>query len=118
MAPSYRAAAAIDPVKRAAPLLLLLLVGCVTSPRDRLVWVSLGGSGPCIVQLDERRFTLPPEDGPLEMEARRLAATRRGALIAASAEGLSFGCYRTAMKVIDAAGFRQVGFVSEFVPDE
>lgn len=101
-----------------ALLVVLLIAGCATPARDRLVWISLGGNGPCIVDIGKRRFTLPAEEGALGAETRRLAANRGGALVAASSQGLSFGCYRSAMAVIDQAGFRKVGFVSDFVPDE
>jgi hypothetical protein len=100
----------------AAPLLALLLVGCATPARDRLVWISLGGSGPCTVDLAERRFTLPADEAALVAEARRLAATHGGALVA-GAEGLSFPCYRATMPLIESAGFRRLGYVSDFVPD-
>jgi hypothetical protein len=96
----------------------MLAAGCATPARDRLVWVSLGGSGPCTVDLGKRRFALPAEEPALLAEARRLAEKRGGALLAAAPQGLSFGCYRAAMAVIDQAGFRRVGFVSDFVPDE
>ena len=105
-------------MRRAAFLILLLAAGCTTPTRDRLVWISLGGSGPCTVDVGKRRFTLPSEETALLAEARRLAQSRGGALVAASPEGLSFGCYRAAMAVIDQAGFRRTGFVSDFVPDE
>lgn len=105
-------------VRGGALLVVLLLAGCATPARDRLVWISLGGSGPCFVDVGKRRFTLPAEEGALGAEAGRLAASRGGALVAASPQGLSFGCYRSAMAVIDQAGFRKVGFVSDFVPDE
>ena len=105
-------------VRGGALLVVVLLAGCATPARNRLVWISLGGSGPCTVDLEKRRFTLPAEEGALGAETRRLAASRGGALVAASPQGLSFGCYRSAMAVIDQAGFRKVGFVSDFVPDE
>jgi hypothetical protein len=103
-------------MRRAAPLLALLLAGCATPARDRLVWISLGGSGPCTVDLAERRFILPAEEAALTTEARRLAATHGGALVA-GAEDLSFPCYRIAMPLIEAAHFRRLGYVSDFVPD-
>ena len=107
----------MSPMRRAVPLLALLLAACATPARDRLVWISLGGSGPCIVDLAERRFTLPADDAALTAEARRLAASHAGALVAA-AEGLSFPCYRALMPLIEAAGFRRLGYVSDFVPDD
>lgn len=105
-------------MRRAALLLALLVAGCATPARDRLVWISLGGSGPCTVDLDKSRFTLPADEAALTAESRRLAASRGGALVAASPQGLSFPCYRIAMAVLDQAGFRRMGFVSDFVPDE
>ena len=103
--------------RRLAPLLALLVAGCATPARDRLVWISLGGSGPCTVEIDRRRFSLPADEAALAAESRRLAAARGGALIS-GAPGLSFACYRTAMAVLDRAGFRRTGFVSDLVPDE
>lgn len=105
-------------MRPAALLLALLLAGCATPARDRLAWISLGGSGPCTVDLDKRRFTLPADESALSVESRRVATTHAGALVAASPQGLSFPCYRIAMAVLDQAGFRRMGFVSDFVPDE
>ena len=97
--------------------LVLALAACATPAKDRLVWINLGGSGPCIVDVEQRRFTLPADEAALSEETRRLAGTHAGALLG-GADGLSFGCYRTAMAVIDQARFRRVGFVSDFVPDD
>jgi hypothetical protein len=105
-------------MRHAALLFALLAAGCTAPPRDQLAWISLGGSGPCTVDIGKRRFTLPADEGALSSESRRVAGTRAGALVAASPQGLSFDCYRTAMAVIDRAGFRRMGFVSDFVPDE
>jgi len=104
-------------MRRAALLLVLLLAGCATPARNRLVWISLGGSGPCTVDVAERRFTLPDDEAVLADASTRLAATRGGALVAAAPQGLSFACYRSAMAVLDRAGFRRIGYVSDFVPD-
>jgi hypothetical protein len=97
----------------------LLLAGCATRSRTHLVWIDLGGSGssaPCTVSLDERPFTLPADEAALAAQSARLAARYPGALISGT-EGLSLACYRTSMAVIDRAGFRRVGFVSDFQPE-
>jgi hypothetical protein len=94
----------------------LLLGGCATRSRNHLVWIDLGGSGPCTVRVDKRPFTLPADEAALAAQSTRLAARYPGALISGS-EGLSLACYRTAMAVIDRAGFRRVGFVSDFQPE-
>jgi hypothetical protein len=101
-----------------ALLLLLLLAGCATPARDRLVWISLGGDGPCTAELSRVRYTLPGEEAELAAAASRLAAAHAGALIGAAPAGLSFACYRTLMPAIEAARFRRLGFVSDFKPDE
>jgi hypothetical protein len=95
---------------------LLLSAGCATSSRTHLVWIDLGGSGPCTVSLDKRPFTLPADEAALAAASARLAARYPGALISGAA-GLSLACYRTSMAVIDRAGFRRVGFVSDFQPE-
>lgn len=94
----------------------LLLSGCATSAGTHLVWIALGGSGPCTVSLDRRPFTLPADEAALTAASARLASRYPGALVS-GAEGLSLACYRTAMTVIDRAGFRRVGFVSDFQPE-
>lgn len=99
-------------------LVALPLAGCATPGRDKLAWISLGGSGPCTVELDKRRFTLPGQESLLAAESRRIAGTGRGALVSTAPGGLSFGCYRAAMAVLDQARFPRMGFVSDLVPDE
>jgi hypothetical protein len=97
----------------------LLTASCATPGRTHLVWIDLGGSGsasPCTVSLDRRPFTLPADEAALAARSARLAARYPGALVSGS-DGLSLACYRTAMAVIDRAGFRRVGFVSDFQPD-
>jgi hypothetical protein len=107
-------------MQRLLPVLALALslAACASAGRNKLAWISLGGSGPCTVELDKRRFIIPGQEALLAAESRRIAGTGRGAIISTSPAGLSFGCYRAAMAILDQARFPRMGFVSDLVPDE
>jgi hypothetical protein len=96
---------------------LAALIGCVTTPREPLTYLVLAGSGPCTVDVDEQRFTLPADGAPLAARLRQTAKRVEGALVDAGEEPLSFACYREAMALIKKAGFPRLGLVTAAPPD-
>jgi hypothetical protein len=105
-----------------APLLLPLLAaaalaGCATTPGDPLVYLVLAGSGPCTVEVDAQRFTLPGDAAPLAQQLSRAAKRAEGALVDSGEEPLSYACYREAMTIVRRAGFPRLGLITAAPPD-
>ena len=96
---------------------LAILGGCATVAREPLVYVVLAGSGPCTVDLNEKRFTLPAEAEPLGRALTRVAKNAEGALIDSGEEPLSFACYREGMALVRKAGFARLGLITAAPPD-
>jgi hypothetical protein len=106
----------VPPVLRLVPL-LAILGGCATAPREpALAYLSLAGSGPCTVDIDNRRYVLPGDRAALDRRMKRLAARTEGAIVAGE-EALSFACWRETMAIVRRAGFPKLGLVTDAPPD-
>ncbi len=97
--------------------MLGLLAACATTPRDPLVYLVLAGSGPCTVDVNEQRFTLPGDAAPLAQRMKRLARGAEGALVDEGEAPLSYVCYRATMAIVRKAGFARLGLVTAAPPD-
>ena len=89
----------------------------MTTPREPLAYLVLAGSGPCTVNLDDKRFVLPAQAEPLSRAMARVAKRAEGALVDAGEEPLSYACYREAMALVRKAGFAKLGLVTAAPPD-
>ncbi len=96
---------------------LLALAACATTPRDPLVYLLFAGSGPCTVDVNEKRYVVPDQAEPLMRAMSRLAKGAEGAVVDSGAEPLSYACYRQAMTLVRKAGFARLGLVTAAPPD-
>jgi len=108
-------------MRRAPPLARALLIGglalasggCATLSGERIVYVEVGGDNVCVVTIAARAFALPGEEAGLARRLRGLAGPQASALMSPRPALTSPGCWDEAVALVQAAGFRRIGFFSE-----
>ncbi len=93
---------------------LALLHGCATTTTspDDLVWIGVTGDDPCIVNVENRRFTLPAGEARLTAHLESLTGRSQGALMGGENEAPTYRCWTFALFVVQRVGFARLGFVS------
>jgi hypothetical protein len=87
-------------------------------PGDGLVYVEVSGDNACLVDAAGRQFALPGQSAKLAARLGRLAQRSDSALMSRPPALTRPGCWDEAVALVQAAGFRRIGFFTDEPPDD
>ena len=97
---------------------IILAAACATVPGDGLVYVEVSGDNACLVEAAGRRFVLPGQAQALAARLARLAQRSDSALMSRPPALARPGCWDQAVVLVQAAGFRRIGFFTDEPPED
>ena len=96
-----------------AVLLTAALPACATVGGGGIAFVNVGGDNACRIETAGREYVLPEEQALLAERLRRIARRSPSALMSPRPTLARPGCWDEAVAMVQAAGFRRIGFYSE-----
>ncbi len=89
------------------------IASCATLSGERIVYVEVGGDNACIVTIGRAAHPLPAQRETLGRRLRSAARGGASALMSPQPALTSPGCWDDVVAMVQAAGFRRIGFFSE-----
>jgi hypothetical protein len=106
------------PIRIVGLLLIAASPACTTVSGNGIAFINVSGDNECLIEAAGREYAVPAEQAQLAERLRRLAGRSPTALMGARPALARPGCWDEVVAMVQAAGFRRIGFYSEDPRDD